>query len=77
MLKTIGAEMSGYDKYLMDLHEEIPVITSICYIDKDGNVYDLDEDSKYKEKINQYRCIQYNGLVDTGNRVDEFFNLKK
>ena len=76
MLKTVGGEMSGFDKYLMDLHEEIPVITSICYMDKKGTVHDLDDDSPYKEKINQYKCVQYNGLVDTDNRVEEFFHLQ-
>ena len=76
MLSATHSKMTGYDKYLMDLHKTLPVISQISYMDKDGKFYSYEEDSKYSDLINQYQCIQYNGLVDIDNRIDDFFNLK-
>ena len=75
VLKMTGSPMSGYDKYLMDLYEEYPVISANCCMDSDGNMYDIDEKID-SELFNLYPTVQYNGLVDRKNRVEEFFNLK-
>lgn len=77
LLKTLGLPMTGYDKYLMDLYEKIPVISQICYKDTQGNVYDPEDDSfPYKDLLNDYHILQYNNMFDTKNRVEEFFTLK-
>lgn len=76
MLKVTGGKMSGYDKYLMDLHEKVPVISAICYKGNDGKIYHLDDKSKYTKALKEYNEVQYNGLVDAKNRVDRLFNLR-
>ena len=70
-----GLQLTGYNKYLLDLQKTIPVISAACYTDKDGNVYDLDEKSKYSDLIEEYQIVQYNQLFDIKNRHDEFFFL--
>lgn len=76
LLKTLDLPMTGYNKYLMDLYEELPVITQICHIDKDGNVYAReDEESPYRELLNEYHIIQYNNVIDYKNRIESFFML--
>ena len=74
--QLLGMPMTGFDKYLMDLHEELPVINAICYEDAEGNVYDPEEPSKFDDRLNEYEQIQYNGLIDYKDRVNGFFNLK-
>lgn len=76
LLQIIGADMTGYNKYLLDLHKEIPVITGLFYAGDDGKFRNIDETSDYTELLNEYSKIQYNGLFDKKNRVDDFFFLK-
>lgn len=70
-----GLQLTGYNKYLLDLQKTIPIISAACYTDKDGNVYNLDEKSKYSDLIEEYQIVQYNQLFDVKNRHDEFFFL--
>lgn len=74
---VIGLPMTGFDKYLLDLKKDLPVISAICYEDNEGRIYDPSDPSEYDEKLNEYACIQYNGLIDTDNRISDFFYCKK
>lgn len=75
MKKTIGISMTGYEKYLMDLYEKVPVITGNCYKGDNGKMYSIDEESEYSELLEEYRLIQYNDLIDSKNIVKDFFYL--
>jgi hypothetical protein len=77
MQERIGGRLSAFDQYLLDLYEEIPVITTQGYMDKKGNLYDLEDDSSpYADRILEYKMIQYNGMVDSKHRNDTFFHLQ-
>lgn len=76
LLNLIGADLTGYNKYLLDLQKRIPVLTGLFYQGDDGQFYDIDEESKYTKEINEYSKIQYNGLLDKRNRLNDFFFLK-
>lgn len=72
----LGLEMTGYQEYLLDLSEEIPVINSIGYWGADGVFYELDDkDSPYYELINEYNILEYNDIFGGDNRYYEFFTL--
>ena len=76
--QKIGGRLTAFDKYLLDLRETIPVLTSQGYYDSDGNFYDLeDEEAPFSDKVKEYEMIQYNGLVDSRHRVNEFFRLEE
>lgn len=77
LLRVIGADMPGYQKYLLDLQEKLPVLSDICYIGDDGKMYDADSESEYSDLIRQYQAVQYNNAFDDGNRVESFFSLKE
>lgn len=72
----LGMPMTGFDKYLMDMYNELPVINAVCSKDTAGNIYAPDDQTEFDKRLNEYEQIQYNGLIDYRNRVDEFFNLK-
>ncbi len=76
LLDMAGADMTGYNKYLLNLRKELPVITALFYKGDNGTFYDVDQKSKYSNTINNYNIVQYNGLFDQKNRLNDFFFLK-
>ena len=63
LLNLIGADMTGYNKYLLDLQKKIPVLTGLFYQGDDGEFRNIDEKSKYTKYINEYSKVQYNGYL--------------
>ena len=76
-LDKMGVQMTGYQKYLVDMHKTVKFVAGEFYMGDDNNLHRLTEESKYSKKINEYQKLQYNLLADTGHTVDGFFNLKK
>lgn len=76
VMKIAGNKLTGYNKFLLQLQKELPVISAVCCKDKDGNVYGNDEKSKYSELLASYQMLQYNQMFDKDNRVDSFFFLQ-
>lgn len=76
LLKLSGNKMTGYNKYLLNLMEKVPIISAICYQGDDGVLHANGEESDYTELIKQYQMIQYNNMFDTDNRIDDFFFLQ-
>ena len=75
MKQQIGLPMTGFDKYLMDLHEKLPVVSSVAVMDAEGNWYSTDS-NPYREELLTYQKVQYNGFSDTKNRIESFFYLQ-
>lgn len=66
--------MTGYQKYLLDLSEEIPVLAAGGYWTKDGAFYELDDESSpYFEKVNDYNILEYNYILGGKDRNMELF----
>ncbi len=67
--------MTGYQNYLLDLSEKIPVLCAQGYWGDDGNYYELDdENSPYYEDVNQYNILEYNDIFGGKNRYLDFFS---
>ena len=77
LLQTVGASMTGHDKFLMDTYKQIPVRTANCFRGANGVLYPYSASSPYDEAMRKYQIVQYNNLVDQKNRVNDFFYLKK
>ncbi|MCC8067530.1 MAG: LTA synthase family protein [Clostridiales bacterium] len=72
----LGLSMTGYQEYLLDLSEQIPVINSVGYWGADGEFYSIDdEESPYYELINEYNILEYNDIFAGDNRDYDFFTL--
>lgn len=72
----LNLPMTGYQKYLLDLSEEIPVLAAGGYWTADGEFYELDdEESPYFERINEYNILEYNYIFGGSNRCMELFAL--
>ena len=77
LMKVIGGKMTGYQKYLLDLYEKVPMITANAYQGADGVLHELDDKSEYSDLIKEYQMIQYNNLFDYKNRLEKFYYLAK
>lgn len=69
LMQAAGLELTPYQKFQLELSEEVPVITGNFYIGNDGKVYGLDEESAYTERLRQYAILQYGNMFDTA--IDE------
>ena len=77
ILSLYGSPLTGYQKFLMELSEDIPVINAFGYFTKEGTFYEtFDKSSPYYERIRDYAILQYNCLFDAKKRVPDFFELK-
>lgn len=72
LMEAAGVPLTGYQEYLMELMETLPVITGNVIRDQSGTFYSLDSE-EYADLLNEYKILQYNHLVDTKNRVNSFF----
>lgn len=72
----LGLPMTGYQHYLLELSEEIPVLAAGGYWTADGDFYELDdEESPYYEKINEYHILEYNYIFGKKDRYLDLFEL--
>lgn len=61
LLECAGLRLPPFYQYLMELHEEFPVLTQRGCIDRDGKLVNIEELWE-TEPICQYRMLQYNQL---------------
>lgn len=72
-----GADMKlpPYNRFLLDMMEEVPVLTVNGYWDKNHVFYgEVNDKSPYKEMLNMYQQTQYNNLIDSNHRIENFFD---
>ena len=79
-MKTANMPLTGYQKFLDDMHEELPVFSNIAAIDKDGNIIPRDSidsfTSEQQEFIRCYNYLNYYNLFDRDeSETDGFFYL--
>ena len=74
LLEKAKLPQTAYYKYLNDLREEIPSITTMAYQDKSGKLFDANEPKGSEaELIQQYDILQYNNVFDKDHLVAEKF----
>lgn len=73
LLRCAGLELTDYNKYLVNLHDTIPVITEIGMIDANGNTYKHTDETPFSNLLNAYSILQYNQIFDKKNLVSSLF----
>ena len=69
--KAGGVKLSAYDKFLLDIVNEYPIISTKRIVDKNG--MDVRDDEKFKEINKQINQIGYYQIKQEGN-YDKYFN---
>jgi phosphoglycerol transferase MdoB-like AlkP superfamily enzyme len=75
LLDVAGLKMTAYNRYLLDLYEEIPVINANGYIDNAGVYYGFESESIYSDKISEYNMVQYYNMFDK-KHSDLYFTIR-
>lgn len=68
-----GVELTDYDRYLLEMHEQIPAITALGAWDNEGNYYASAAESPYSDDISNMEMVQYNLLFDDDSRLTGSF----
>ena len=75
ILKMAGLPLTPYQKAMLDLHDQVPVLTNSGYcMDKEGTITGRDE-SDQQDLINKYYYLEYNSLKHDGGYREEMFKL--
>lgn len=72
-LDAIGIELPAYNRYLLQLQDEIPAINVNGFLDREYVMHGLSEEGEYQEMLQEYRMFEYNNLFDKRNRIKELF----
>lgn len=74
MADRLELPMTGYQRYLLDLSSQIPVLCAQGYWGADGAFYEVsDQTSPYYEAVNEYNILEYNDIFGGKQRYLEFF----
>lgn len=64
LLQVANIPLSGYYQYLLDVYEQVPIITSYGkYFDTDYNCFSIGE-GPYEELVNEYFRVEYGNIVN-------------
>ena len=78
--ETANIPLTGYQQFLKNLYEEIPVINSSGYITKTGRIVSLEDtellSQEQKELLKEYNLLSYNNLFEPDEMIPDFFYLE-
>lgn len=64
ILDVAGIPSMPYYKYMGQLREKLPVVSSYGkYFDSDGNEYDYEEETTYTSAVQDYFYLEFNNLM--------------
>ena len=69
LLDFLGLKKSGYQRFLLDLYQEIPVLATDSYMDRDGNIQPLGNKEDLPDLLEQYYWLQYEQLYKDGSEA--------
>lgn len=77
ILQEAGLKMPAYNRFLLELMKEIPVIgMGGVKLESDGAWYSMGKlPEEYMQWIQEYEILQYNNVYDKKNRVDDIFSI--
>ncbi|MBQ4332231.1 MAG: LTA synthase family protein [Clostridia bacterium] len=75
VLKTAGVELPAFNRYLLKLSETLPVISSVGYMDAEGNMYKNGSSSPYSALLKEYEHVTYNYMFDKQNRDESLYTI--
>lgn len=69
-----GLPMTGYMNFLSQIHEELPAITPVGILTKDGKYVERDElNEEQKEWLDKYEILNYCGMIDLFDEARPMF----
>ncbi len=77
VLDAAGAELSPYYSHMLNLRDDVPVLTAFgLYQTAGGEVYKYTDKTDHSDDINIYFDMVYNNVAKDTNRINEIFEPK-
>ena len=73
MLKLAGVQLPEYNRYLLQLCRDVPVVTPKGCLDARGNYFRAEDAGRYAPLLQEYVYLQYNNLFDADHRLQSFW----
>ncbi|MBQ6376932.1 MAG: LTA synthase family protein [Lachnospiraceae bacterium] len=79
LMKTAGIPLSGYQKFLLQMREQIPAMNAYGYFSPDGTAaaWGEEENSPEERKLLDYKTLIYSELTDGETRDSTFFGISE
>lgn len=74
LLQRAGLKMSGYQRFMLEEYEKLPVYTGQVIQDAEGRLYAAGSE-EYRNRTSGSRFLAYNHTVDVKNRREAFFDV--
>lgn len=75
VLETAGAALTPYESYLAQLSAQLPVVSSLGFVDSQGRTMEDVQKTAYASLIDDYQCVAYNDLLDPAHCDWSLFTL--
>lgn len=76
ILQQAGAELTDYNKMLLELKEQMPVIGGADVMAADGTwYYKNDLPQELAEMLREYEIVQYNNMFAKSGKLDDVFTI--
>ena len=79
LTETANLPQTGYQKYLSDLWEELPIVNTVGYVDHQGRWVHTSGEAELspaaQSALDGYKQVLYNHIFDKSNRPGGFFTL--
>lgn len=73
MLKLAGVQLPEYNRYLLQLCRDVPVVTPKGCLDARGNYFRAEDAGRYAPLLQEYAYLQYNNLFDADHQLQSFW----
>ena len=78
VLKRAGLSMTPFNRFMLEMEEQLPVIHPLGCYDREGNYYTWEavagEQSPYRKLMSDYQCLVYNHCFDA-NTYEKMFTV--
>ena len=75
LAENANAKITPYQNFLQNVYQDVPVVSALGCIDKDGNYFVYGEHNAYSSKLETYAQLAYNNLIEEEKRKNELFTL--
>ena len=75
LAENANAKLTPYQNFLQNVYQDVPVVSALGCIDKDGNYFVYGDQNAYSSRLQTYAQLAYNNLIEEEKRKNELFTL--
>ena len=76
ILQQAGLEYPAYNKLILDIKEQLPIIGMGAVCDSEGKWYSIDDlPEKYQKLMDAYNILEYNNQFEKKTVLENLFTL--